>query len=330
MKKSGSALSRGPTTQTYDFNPSLGGPKPPKPKPAINTKPFDNIKPFDTTKNRRATETSVRTNTGSQYSQNNYKPITNSRIGNASNKPQSRTAGSKYGGSEILDPATSEMQDELADVWKVFGRDTEAGRALWRTYASGHKKQINYPGLKTKPWDPREALKIESKPCPQQTIIEYPPVFTKAGLTRAKMMSNIHKIDLIQHRKPRDQILTELRKYYSIVEIPVNRAVNREKMISDLQEKFKYSKPSRPHDNPHPKKYFFSQSSIKISSIELDLDEEDKIQHAVDAIMRKELAKGYFGSEKPPADMQPKPQAELDCDSQIAALKEQEKVMCKD
>lgn len=62
MKKSGSALSRGPTTQTYDFNPTLGGPKPPsqkpptnqKPKVPTNTKPFDNIKPFDTTKNRRA------------------------------------------------------------------------------------------------------------------------------------------------------------------------------------------------------------------------------------------------------------------------------------
>jgi hypothetical protein len=202
----------------------------------------------------------VRTNSGSQYSYNNYKPITNSKVGNASNKPQSRTAGSKYGGSEILDPATSEMQDELADVWKVFGRDTEAGRALWRTYASGHKKQINYPGLKTKPWDPKEALKIEMKPCPQQTVIEYPPVFTKAGITRAKMMSNIHKIDLIQHRKPRDQILVELRKYYSVVEIPVNRAVNREKMIDELQEKFKYSKPSRPGDKAPTQKYIFSSN----------------------------------------------------------------------
>jgi hypothetical protein len=162
-----------------------------------------------------------------------------------------------------LDPATSEMQDELADVWKVFGRDTEAGRALWRTYASGHKKQIKYPGLKTKPWDPKEALKIEMKPCPQQTVIEYPPVFTKAGITRAKMMSNIHKIDLIQHRKPRDQILVELRKYYSVVEIPVNRAVNREKMIDELQEKFKYSKPSRPGDKAPTQKYIFSTNSAQ-------------------------------------------------------------------
>jgi hypothetical protein len=63
MKKSGSALSRGPSMQAYDFNPTLGGPKPPtgpkppanlKPKPPTNTKPFDNIKPFDTTKIRRA------------------------------------------------------------------------------------------------------------------------------------------------------------------------------------------------------------------------------------------------------------------------------------
>jgi hypothetical protein len=53
----------------------------------------------------------------------------------------------------------------------------------------------------------------------------------------------------------------------------------------------------------------------------LDLDEEDKIQYAVDAIMRKELAKGYFGSSKPPAIIQPKPKVELDCDAQILALK---------
>ena len=123
------------------------------------------------------------------------------------------------------------MNDELSEVWKVFGRDTEAGRALWRTYAAGHKKQVQYPGLKTKPWDPKEALKIEMKPCPQQTIIEYPPTFSKSDLARTKMMSQIHKIDLVQHRKPRYQILDELRKYYSVVEIPINRAVNREKII---------------------------------------------------------------------------------------------------
>ena len=138
------------------------------------------------------------------------------------------------------------MQDDLAEVWKVFGRDTEAGRALWRTYASGHKKKVNYPNLKTKPWDPREALKIELKTCPQQTVIEYPPVFTRQDIARTKMMSKYHKIDFVQHRKPRDQILDELRKYYSVVEIPINRAVNREKMIDELQEKFKFAKPCRP------------------------------------------------------------------------------------
>jgi len=115
----------------------------------------------------------------------------------------------KEGDSEVGTEADDQMQAELAEVWKVFGRETDAGKALWRTYAAGNKKKVYYPNVATKPWDPKEALKIIEKPCPQKTIIEYPPTFTKAGIARAKMMSKYHPIDFIQHRKPREEIMHE-------------------------------------------------------------------------------------------------------------------------
>jgi hypothetical protein len=58
------------------------------------------------------------------------------------------------------------MQQALADAWKTFGRDTEAGRSLYKMYAAGHKPKINYPKPATKHWDPEEAAKKPVKPCP--------------------------------------------------------------------------------------------------------------------------------------------------------------------
>lgn len=326
MKKSSSTNNRKPSgmipnnlnidmnlaPQTYNLNSK----KPPmNNKPGmVHSKPFNNVnnRNLNTSNNRansatkkrvddplRSNSYRVKANISNSYkatsnigSKRTGYDVTNSNIGNMSNKPMNKNAYTfnKEGGSQMPDDYTDDgMQDQLAEVWKVFGRETEAGKALWRTYAAGNKKKVNYPSVMTKPWDPREALKIVEKPCPQQTKIEYPPTFTKQDIARNKMMSKFHKIDFVQHRKPRDEIMQELRNYYSIVDVPINRAVNRDQMIDDLQDKFRYSKPKKYNNDGSP----------FIKEVFLAEEEEKKIAYAAEANMRRELNKGYFGAEKP-------------------------------
>ena len=93
------------------------------------------------------------------------------------------------------------MQEQLGDVWKVFGRDTAAGRDLYKMYGAKHKKKINYPKPKTKKWDPEEAKRIPKKPCPQQAKVHYPPVMTKAKKEFLAHYKRPAKVDMIPKRK---------------------------------------------------------------------------------------------------------------------------------
>lgn len=43
-----------------------------------------------------------------------------------------------------------ELQSKAENVWKLFGRETEAGRLLHNLYRPAKPPKINYPKVKTK------------------------------------------------------------------------------------------------------------------------------------------------------------------------------------
>jgi hypothetical protein len=49
-----------------------------------------------------------------------------------------------------MDDLDNELSDKTEQVWKVFGRDTEAGRLLHNLYRPAKAPKINYPKVKTK------------------------------------------------------------------------------------------------------------------------------------------------------------------------------------
>lgn len=170
-----------------------------------------------------------------------------------------------------------QVQEQLADMWKVFGRDTKAGRDLYKMYGAGHKKRINYPKPKTKKWDPKEARKIPKRPCPQQAKVEYPPVMTPAKLLARENRKKFSKLDLVPKRKGKEEILEELRERKTNVYVPVNTGKDRALMRDNLQENFQYAE---------DKKY---QDIYQVT------DEEEKaIQRALAAKLRQESNKNYF------------------------------------
>lgn len=246
---------------TIGNNPPPKYPQPNRPnKPPINSKPFSQNSLYGNNNLNNSKKPPITTTTGSSAykpkitsaqgtrnmsnpsskNQSQYSANSKKTVSNLSNKPYLKKNSSQSGAQT---DTPDDMQDQLAEVWKVFGRETEAGKALYRMYAAGHTKPIAYPDtISTKPWDPKEALKIDYKPCPQTTQIEYPEVFTKYQMERQKMMDNIHPIDLIRKRKNRDVIQQEQKNYYAVVDIPINKAVDREDMIEKLQNKFKFAK----------------------------------------------------------------------------------------
>ena len=171
-----------------------------------------------------------------------------------------------------------DMEAKLAEAWKAYGRDKDVGRDLYRMYGKHHKPKVNVPLPKTEHWDYRVAAMKEKKPCPQQAKIEYPKVVTKQDIERAKVMSKFTKLDTIPKRKNFQDIMAELAdlKKERALYIPQNKGRDRGAMIGNLQDKFKYAnQPKGP---------------------ELTLDEEIKIQQAVEAQMRRAAKKNYFGN----------------------------------
>lgn len=171
-----------------------------------------------------------------------------------------------------------DMEAKLAEAWKAYGRDRDAGRDLYKMYGKHHKPKVLAPIPKTEHWDYRVAAMKEKKPCPQQTKIEYPKVVTKQDIERAKIMSKFTKLDTIPKRKNFQDIMAELAelKKERALYIPVNRGKNRGDMITKLQDKFKYAnQPKGP---------------------ELSPEEEAKIQQAMEAQMRRAAKKNYFGN----------------------------------
>lgn len=226
-----------------------------------------------------------------------------SRTSNQTQK-SSLTTSSKGGPKKRYTVEEMEqMEEQLAQVWKSYGRDKEVGRDLYKMYGRQHKPKVDVPTPKTEPWDYRQAGLKEKKPCPQMTKIEYPKVTTKQDILRAKMAARFTKLDLIPKRKTMNEILgdIELLKKERAAFIPQNRGVNRKDMISTLQDKFKYAQ-----DKNLPK---------------LSQEEEMKIQLAVEAQMRRVSKKNYFGAHGlvDPQQEGPEPVPQGDFESQELA-----------
>lgn len=126
-----------------------------------------------------------------------------------------------------------EADDQLSRLWNLFGRDTEAGRALCRVYGAPTRVKINYPAVKTK----KTPLPCEVKRVPSassKTQIEYPPVIVPKK-------SKYRPIDFVPHRKLQGAIQADIDQNYRDVKPVGKRGVNRQEMTSKLQEKFQFS-----------------------------------------------------------------------------------------
>lgn len=163
-----------------------------------------------------------------------------------------------YENIEDPKPKTEEEQKELEEkarkIWKIFGRNTHAGRILHQVYQLPRAVKIDYPKPKLKSKIEENIIKLP-KACPQKTKIDYPP----AKVIEEKKIS---KVDLIPRRKNFEEIKKEIDEFYRVPVIPPNRGVNRELMIDNLQKKFKNSrgglpkKAELPQLNPDEKEEF--------------------------------------------------------------------------
>lgn len=146
--------------------------------------------------------------------------------------------------------STADYPDEVepdsgsnnGELWKVFGRDTEAGKVLASLYKTGKPASISYPKPKQKKWDPKEMTEATRtiKSCPQKTKIEYPKEEPKVKAPK------ISAVDLIPHRKAYTDIQKEMDEYYSKPDIPLNKGVNRGELVNSLQNKFKKGRGALP------------------------------------------------------------------------------------
>lgn len=205
------------------------------------------------------------------------------------------------------------VNSENSDLWKVFGRDTEAGRALFSLYKTGKPAKINYPKPKQKKWDPKEMAETQKtfKSCPQKTKIEYPPMESKVKETK------INPVDLIPHRKGYDVIQKEIEEYYSKPEIPVNKGVNRLELVNNLQKKFNKGRGALPKGAELP----------VTESVDLNEAEEEELKKR--ALAKVPQSKLMFVNKRPKTNVETGPRDKEDIQKELDELynKVEEEIM---
>jgi len=124
----------------------------------------------------------------------------------------------------------------MDNLWKDFGRETEAGKMLFNLYKAGEPAKINYPKPKTR----KQPLKTtqEKKPCPQKTEIEYPEISNRPHRRYAP-------INFVPRRKNQQVIEDEMERDFRYVEEPIPKGGDRTAMVNNLQEKFQFAESSR-------------------------------------------------------------------------------------
>jgi len=137
--------------------------------------------------------------------------------------------------------------EKNTELWKVFGRESEAGKLLFSLYRNGKPPKIDYPKPKQKP---KTAMSTESqrivKPCPQKTLINYPEM-------PKPVEKKIHAVDLIPKRKNQVDIQKEIDDFKNNPIIPENKGKNRADMVEKLQAKFKKGRGALPKGAEMPK-----------------------------------------------------------------------------
>jgi len=146
-----------------------------------------------------------------------------------------KIANANLGNAKEVLQLTREVEN--TDLWKIYGRESEAGKMLFKLFGKGPSSiKIDYPKPKSqaKPQPlPFEETRKTNLPCPQKTVIEYPSV-----KDNSRRLPKVHAVDLIPKRKNEVEIKKEIDDFYSKPIVPTQKGVNRKNMIDDLQNKF--------------------------------------------------------------------------------------------
>ena len=176
-----------------------------------------------------------------------------------------------------------EKEAKLGELWKVFGMNSAAGKSLYQMFGNKYKQKISYPKPKTKVWTPamaQQELMSKTnngvKDCPQRTQVYYPPIVTKQDLIRKEAMKNCSKLDTLPKRKGKNTIDLEIKQVHDFKKNyrPQEQGRDRGIMMEYLQDKFKYA-----NDDKLTTKF------------QVDQDQQQKINHALNAKMRSEALK---------------------------------------
>ena len=126
----------------------------------------------------------------------------------------------------------------LENLWKMCGRDTEAGRIMYRFYGSHCKPEVKYPPVKTKSAKQIEEEKMakeeKKKICPQRAKVEYP----EAKPTESR---RIAPIKFVPKKKTKQAIEKEMQESKRLPPMKPQPGQNRAEMIDQLQEKYQFS-----------------------------------------------------------------------------------------
>eukprot|EP00916_Digyalum_oweni_P014962 GHVL01024449.1.p1 GENE.GHVL01024449.1~~GHVL01024449.1.p1 ORF type:complete len:144 (+),score=14.42 GHVL01024449.1:461-892(+) len=120
-------------------------------------------------------------------------------------------------------------------LWRTFGRNTPAGRALYSLYNTKESLPISYPRLSTR----AQSLHIPPppKPCPQRAHVAVPKPAKKSASLDANSRFNGCR------RKPLNVISQEAQNHIPVAP-PTRPRVDREEMKIQLAEQFQFSKSS--------------------------------------------------------------------------------------
>jgi len=197
------------------------------------------------------------------------------------------------------------------DLWKIYGRESEAGKLLYKIFGKGAPQvKINYPKPKTRPRSSQENQPPKPKVIPpSKTVIEYPPI------KKPVSYPTIHPVDLIPKRKPEHEIRKEIETYYKKPYIPPNKGVNRKELVKNLQEKFKKSRGALPKGAELPE-----LNPELLEELEKELNEEEIKQRALKKVPQKNLT---FINKKPDENQEKKPMTKEEEDAELEALYEQ-------
>mmetsp|Transcript_47009 Transcript_47009/g.125584 ORF Transcript_47009/g.125584 Transcript_47009/m.125584 type:complete len:359 (-) Transcript_47009:243-1319(-) len=173
--------------------------------------------------------------------------------GTSSGRPTSRPASGTSSGRRRTSSCSArsaggaggdyQVSEGNRDVWKVFGCDTKAGRALRGLYGSGNRVQdanskVSYPRLESPAtrWEPK---KQPRKPCPQQAAVRVPRPNAFTRLDRDDPRNWPAELPCPK-RKPAAEILAEMQA--ARPEIPDNMARGRDNASEKqrLQDHFRY------------------------------------------------------------------------------------------